>query len=420
MRDENSRQLNWGILYLLTVPLGAALVHFLDFSIGSFRVSGWMWLLYFLAAVLMFQAECTLNRRWRIDFPWHRWLPWVAFLWLSLIWCNGLGQRNVQDAMQISVPLVIAVVASMFGRRTEHLRLYFWAIAATLMILLIRVAMIRIHLIEDDDRTGARIFSITAVFLASAAIALSHHRVRWGWLMWVACLVVAAGTGSRTTTGVILLLPVLDPLNRNWLLKGSLLSALAVVGVGLFYTPQFQQRFFYDGHGTLTQVLHGDFLSFGRFEAWPAIYRKANEHCWFGAGVGEVTEFVPTVWPEEDKPHNDYLRLFFETGRVGFCLFWGTMILQYRDAVRRALNSTGLTKVAFGAAALGIWGFAILCLTDNVLIYNLYYNNLLFALLGLSYGVRRSQGGETSSPRTRMSVPVLPTTWPVATGGGAT
>ncbi|MCA9149685.1 MAG: O-antigen ligase family protein [Planctomycetales bacterium] len=419
-----NRQLNLGMLYLLMVPIGAALVHFLDFSIGNFRFSGWLWMMYFLAGAFLFQAEIALNRQSRVDFPWLAWLPWVAYLWMSLTWCDGLAQRNIQDAMQITVPLSIAVVASMFGRRLEHLRLYITAIVVTLVILLVRVAMIRLHIIVDEDRTGARIFSITAVFLASVAVALTHVKPTRGYLMWAACLAVAAGTGSRTTTGVILLLPVLNPLNRNWMVKGTLLGATCLAGIGLFYTPQFQQRFFYDGHGTLTQLVQGDFLSFGRFEAWPAIFAKAQEHGWFGAGVGEVTEFVPTVWPEEDKPHNDYLRLFFETGIIGFTLFWSTMYWQYRNAVRRALATDGLLRAGFGAAALGIIGFAILCLTDNVLIYNLYYNNMLFGMLGLCYGVAAaSANGVTNSPETVTSKlaqsPVLPTPWGQQIGGGA-
>ncbi|MCA9170079.1 MAG: hypothetical protein KDB23_20525, partial [Planctomycetales bacterium] len=65
-----NRQLNLGMLYLLMVPIGAALVHFLDFSIGNFRFSGWLWMMYFLAGAFLFQAEIALNRQSRVDFPW--------------------------------------------------------------------------------------------------------------------------------------------------------------------------------------------------------------------------------------------------------------------------------------------------------------------------------------------------------------
>ena len=47
---------------------------------------------------------------------------------------------------------------------------------------------------------------------------------------------------------------------------------------------------------------------------------------------------------------------------------------------------------------LAIWGFAILSLTDNVWIYNLYYNNLMFALIGASYGVAGAQDLQISHP----------------------
>lgn len=385
------RHLNLGTIFLMLVPLGAALVHFLNFDLGSFRVSGWLWVLYLLVAVVLIQAERSFNVNSWGHFPVKAWMPWLCFLWLSLVWCDGLSQRNVQDAVQITMPIVIGLMAGMVARRREHLQHYLMAAFAAIVVLSVRVLLIRMHVIDDVEQTGSRLFSITAVFIASVAVALTKQRFLLGHTIWVICLLVTACTGSRMTTGAILMLPVLNPLNRNLVWRGTMLASALLVAVGLFYTPQFQQRFFQDGHGSIRDLVQGNFLSFGRFEAWPAIFEEAKRHPIVGAGVGEVVEFVPQVWPEEDKPHNDFLRLFFETGLLGLTLFWSTMFWQYHQLVRRALKSDGLLQIGFGAASLGIWGFAMLCLTDNVLIYNLYYNNLLFGLIGLCYGISANE-----------------------------
>ena len=394
--DDTAKKLNFGTVFLMLIPLGAAVVHLMAFEVGRFRVSGWLWVIYLLAAAVLIQAELAFSRRRQTGFPVLAFLPWLSVVWLSLLWSSDVGFRNIQDALQISMPTLIGVTAAIYARDRGQFDAFLRAVHWSTGLMLCTVLG---SLVIGHELAGARTLSITAVFFGCLAIARTSepkHRLA-GYALWAVCLLLTAGTGSRTTTAVLLVLPVINPLNRNLLVRGGLLAAVVLSGIALFYTPQFQTRFFYDGHGTIGDVLRGDFLSFGRFEAWPAIFGKACQRPLWGAGVGEVVEFVPQVWPAEDKPHNDYLRIFFETGLLGTIIFWPTLILQYRRMRRLATQSTGRLRENCGAVCMGIVAFAMLAATDNVLIYNLYYNNLLFALLGLGYGVAAREADSTAS-----------------------
>jgi O-antigen ligase len=196
----------------------------------------------------------------------------------------------------------------------------------------------------------------------------------------------------------LLLAPVFHPLTRSRLWNALAMGMLLAAAVGLFYTPFFQQRFFYTGSGTLSDLFAGEFLSYGRFEAWPDIWDEAWRHPWLGAGVGSAYLFVPTVWPEMNHVHNDYLRIAFELGLAGLAVFVGLMAWQLWDIRRRIGNSQGALREAWAACWLGVILLLVTGLTDNTLVYNLWYTDPLFALLGAAYG---AAAGERSSNTAR-------------------
>jgi O-antigen ligase len=205
---------------------------------------------------------------------------------------------------------------------------------------------------------------------------------------WTFCLLVTVVTGSRMASLALLVAPIFHPLTRHraWNLIAA--GLLVLLALGLFYTPYFQQRFFYTGSGTLEDLFAGEFLSFGRFEAWPDIWDEAWLHPWLGAGVGTTYDFVPTVWPEMNHVHNDYLRLGFEVGLVGLAVFLGVVAYQLWDIRRQIRSSQGPLCEAFCACWLGLILLLVTGLTDNTLIYNLWYTDPLFALLGAAYGLQ--------------------------------
>jgi O-antigen ligase len=187
-------------------------------------------------------------------------------------------------------------------------------------------------------------------------------------------------------TVALLGIPVLFPRLRSQWIRVVLIGLSMVMAVGLFYTPTFQKRFFWKGHGTISQVLRGDFLTFGRFEVWPLILREALRHPVLGHGVGTTRTFVPTVWQDISLPHNDYLRVGFETGLVGLALFLSAAVAQFISLWRLKNRYGGLAEIVCSAGILGGLLFMVCALTDNPLTYAIWVTNPLFLLIGAAYG----------------------------------
>jgi O-antigen ligase len=161
----------------------------------------------------------------------------------------------------------------------------------------------------------------------------------------------------------------------------------AVLGIGLFYTPVIQKRFFEDGSGKLSEAFQGDYAGAGRFEAWPLIWEEARTRPLIGHGVGSAYDFVPEVWEDTNHCHNDYLRLFFETGVIGLAFFVFAAIYQL-VVLHRLIGSTrGAVRSAYVAVWLAFWAMLVSSATDNTILYNIYFTDSLFAILGAAYGV---------------------------------
>jgi O-antigen ligase len=197
-------------------------------------------------------------------------------------------------------------------------------------------------------------------------------------------------SGSRTATLVLLVLWLATPLSQN--LKSRLLAsgAMCALGLALFYSPIFQERFFpLEREGSLQQVLQGDYYGSGRFEAWPVVWEGAQKHIVFGAGAGEVGRFAEHEHlPDAVKrPLNDYLRVVFEFGTLGLAILIWTVAKQMRflHSLIREWNST--VHWALAASYLGFVAFLIFCCTENVLVYGVYFMHPLFAVTGAAIGL---------------------------------
>jgi hypothetical protein len=386
-----------GFLYLLGVPLTAGLATVERWDILGFNYTGFLWFFFLVGGGLLVLAEKTLPDGRRISFPVGPWLAWSTFLWLSLCWCEPLESRNVQDALQLTMPLLVGVVASLVVRSEDQLDRLLRVFGPTLFLLALSPLAAHLGLLSALGlKPTNRVLGLTTALVGCVFMARFPARVAGPLVGWALCLLLTAVTGSRMATLVLLLIPALHPLYRSLLWRVAVPLAIAGLGVVLFYTPIFQQRFFYDGSGTLTDVVNGDFLSFGRFESWPDIWDEAWRRPCLGAGVGSTYDFVPTLWENMHHVHNDYLRVGFEGGLVGLALFLGVLVWQLGDLRRRIRRSGGVVRAAFAASWLGFLVFMISSCTDNTLVYNLWYMDPLFAVMGAAYGMAGGGGNEPS------------------------
>lgn len=391
-----------GYLLVLTVPLAA--VFSLDgVRIAGFNYTGWIWVGQFLAALALLQAEMAVRHRLPHAFSCWPWCVFGALLASSLLWCDAWSLRNLQDLAQIGMPLIIGITASVFIRAERQLLVLLRCFGITAGISLLLLPAMKLGAVGNSEGLNERGLGLTAA-VAGTVLLAGTRRAFWPALAgWTICLLVTVLTGSRMATVCLILAPVLHPLFHKWIAKLLAIALMALLAVGVFHTETFQKRFFYSGSGTLADVWTGDFASLGRFEAWPAIWDEAWRRPILGHGVGTATKFVPTVWETVTHVHNDYLRLGFEIGLIGLTLFLLAMIWQLRTLRRllREAQPRSVLQHALAAAYMGLLVFLVLASTDNPLMYNIWFTNPVFALLGGASGVLHEQQIVNDSMRER-------------------
>jgi hypothetical protein len=338
-------------------------------------------------------------------------MPWLILLWVSLAWCRPLGRDHIQGALQTSMPLLVAIVSSVFVRTPAAYALLVRGFGAALVV------MVGFVLVDLTGVLSAakvplepRSLSLTLVIVSAVYFGELPDRPRATICVWLISLAITVITGSRMAMVALLALPILYPLHRRAWHRWGIVALLLVMAGGLFFTPTIQSRFFGDDKASAEGLMDPEAIGTGRFEAWPLILEEAWRRPWLGSGVGHSALFVPTVWPKMAHPHNDYLRVFLELGLVGVAIFLPTLVWQLVDIRRRIVRIPrdprsrryvhDPAQCAWVAAYLGLGAFLLTACTDNPLVYNIWFMDPLFAVLGAAYGL-------TSPPpsRPRLHIP---------------
>ncbi len=376
------RSLNIGWLYVLTMPYLAAIGAFDGFRIGGYRYTGWLWVLALGVAPLV-----LLLQRRAPAFPVRLWAPWAILVLASLAWVDELAAANLQDAFQIVAPVVVGIAASAVVHTEERLSRLFRAFWHVLVALILGFAVFG----RMGDLLSVRAMALTALLVGCVGIGRSRGAQVGGFALWMLSVLFTVASGARMATLALLALPVVYPdYRRRWMPLLAMVLAVSLF-LGMLMIPNFRARFFLNDQGTVTEVLQGKIWGSGRFKVWPQIYEQASQRPVLGWGVGETTKFVPTVWEGMRQPHNDYLRIFFEQGAVGLTMFLVTMTAQLVALFRRLRRTHGVLRRGFTVAFLGLCAFLIISVTENALVYSVWYMNPLFAILGASYGVDRAR-----------------------------
>lgn len=382
-----------GLLYVWATPLVASMATFPEWTIGGMLYTGWMWVLLFLLGIALLGVELVFRRESRVCFRWGPWAVWLGYLWVSLAWCNPIERRNLQDALQTSMPVLLAVLGSVFVRNEAQLRGLLKAFAITLLPL--AVIVVAPHLVKSlavEAALANRSAGLLAALIAAVMIAAYPPRLSFAVAGWTVCAALIAITGSRMAGLAALLVVPVHPGYTSW--KQRAVAALfpLVCMLIVFYTPGFQQRSFHGGEGGLGDLMEGDLNTSGRFEVWPMIWQAAGKHPVLGHGIGSASAFVAAVWPDMLHPHNDYLRVKFELGSVGLVILLSVIGWQMLDLKRKLRGTEGVVRHALIASFLGLALLLIVAATDNALVYNLLVTDPLFVLMGAAYGTLATRG----------------------------
>jgi O-antigen ligase len=375
------------VWYVLATPVIAGMST-LELQIGGLNYTGYLWAgLLPLGLILL-----AFNRLSGADpggiFPYWPWALWCVYVAASVLWCDELSRRNYQEVLQLAMPPIVGLIAASAIRTEAQLRALFVSFAiATVLLAGFALAYVSERFDMEWLNTHVRSAALTAT-LAGVVFMAAFPRRKWLPLAgWGVCILITTLTSSRIATAGLLMAPMIHPLLRHTFWKLSAACAIAGVGLALFYTETFQKHFFESGQGTLSDVFSGDFVDFGRADVWATIWNESWRQPWLGHGIGSAFDYVPLVWLDMYHVHNDYLRIFYELGLIGLFLFIAVMTWQMVTLRVQISKTDGIVRETFTAAWLGFWALLLSCVTDNTIIYHVFYINPLFAVLGAAYGV---------------------------------
>jgi len=375
-----------GYLYVLSVPYVAALSSISVPGVGGFQYTGFIWA-FMLAVGLLLIA---LNRQ-PISFPWKLWCPWFGYVFLSLTWGGIRWRYSLQDPAQMIAPLVVGMVAS-FAIRTEfQLESLMRGFKRCLLFVALVFAAFWYGPGAPYQEFGrgysVRPAAVTLAFIGCLFVGRMHRSAVGSALGWAACSAIAILSGSRTATLVILVLWLVTPLYRRLTSRMLLSAVMCLAALGLFYSPIFQDRFFQSGHGTITELIHGDFSGSGRFEAlWPAVWEAAQEKLVFGAGAGEAGRFAENNGLPDPTPLSGYLDVIFDYGLVGLLILI-CIVLKQMHVLHKLLRRDSPVTWALAAAYLGFFALLIFAWSEDIWFHGVNFLNPLFAITGAAIGV---------------------------------
>jgi O-antigen ligase len=392
IRSSGVTSRDLSLWYLWSIPVAAAIAGVKGLKIGPLEYTGYLWLSYLLVGLLLLQVQFAMDPKTKIRFPIIPWLPWLTLVWMSVLWISDFSFRNIQDGLQISLPFVVGMLASVTISTNLHVRRIYTSVAISLVMMTFELIAYRLGIFESVGlECDIRALSLSLVVFGGALAGWVPDQWTRPLIGWMTCIVLTFLAGSRMATVALLGVPILFPRLRSQWLRVALIVVSMLMGIGLFYTPTFQKRFFWTGHGTLTQVFRGEFLAFGRFEAWPKILTEAKLRPWLGHGVGSTRTFVPQVWQDISLPHNDYLRVGFETGIIGLVLYLTAATAQLISLWRIKNRGEGMVVIVSSSAILAGLLYMVCGLTDNPLTYAIWVTNPMFLLIGATYGLRQSK-----------------------------
>jgi len=355
-----------------------------DIVIG-FHLKGYAW--FFPLMIALFRLLKYTSRN---SLPYWIWAPWIAVVGIYLSLSDH--PNSLQRSVMLLCPILIGMAVSTIPITEVLLAKFLWA-CRYMVIALFGMVIINTGMAisgQLPEITGLAAESMTAVLLANIFAAEYAWRHRGALIFWLGAAMLPVIALTRTAMlGALLSLPApLAPLKIRK--RIVLIACLILAGWALFYSERVQRKMFYSGHGELNEISldNPDFRTTGRISMWNMLQPEIQKALYFGHGANAQEDFLLSHYGIRTQPHNDWLRLLFDYGYLGAGVFAICLIMQVLHAYRMAQRAAGLTKMLFQVGAICFIPFVLLMITDNVILYASFFNNLHFTIIGLAYASR--------------------------------
>lgn len=352
----------------------------------GFNLSGWLWVGILIVAVVLLAIRLT-----RVSFPVMLWLPWVAYSLSRIQEWNLLG---VQSTVQILLPVLVAASAStvdfssdLFESLDRWLRYSFIALATLFVTLVVPWAL------ADVENSGWITGGIIALFFQSYF--LCSYLLRGYTRFDLICVVTAISIPVLLTLrgpilgALALSTLVLAPLSV-WK-RGIIVTLVIVLGLVSFYSPRVQTKMFYTGQGSLSDLRkdNENLNTSGRSAMAGIVEQGLDDSVWIGHGANSAGQAVLAAGGQTHEIHNDWLRIRYNSGRLGVIIFSATMLAQVVLLLRAARRASMEGKLLLISGASCFIPFIIVMFTDNLLVYCQYFTAPHFLLIGYGYAAAR-------------------------------
>lgn len=373
---------------LLAFP--AAILAFLilssavSFSILGFRVTGWAWLGGLTMAVMVLAAKSASP-----VLPLALWAPWLLMV---AIYSFAGFDHSLQSAAQTICPVLVGLAASTLRPTEFALRGFLSLLRKGGILFLIVIVLLRLPMLllgRLPEVTGLAAEAISSLIFQSLFLCAYLLRKRKQDLVLFLCFAavpIITVTRGPILGSLMLLLCILAPLKLR--IRVLILSLALIAGVAAFHTDRVQKKMFWSGQGTLKDLKwdNTNLIKSGREAMWDELKLGIADQPWFGhGGNADAARLIRAGFPLY-LPHNDWLRILYNYGRVGCGLYILAMVGQVIHGLYMARRASPTGRILFFAALSAFVPYATLMMTDNILIYAQFFGNLQFLILGLAYG----------------------------------
>jgi O-antigen ligase len=267
---------------------------------------------------------------------------------------------------------------------------------------------------------SSRAFSLFAMTgLAWALAAWRYESRRWFWVAAGLTILVVVSLSRLAMVTALLMFPLawFSPRSgRAWVRTGLVVG---LVG-GLFYfaATRFEplhDRFFESGPSRPIHLGRLEVTGTGRASFWPATWDSFLESPWLGKGAGSAGQLISQLFPGNDHPHNDYLRILHDYGGLGL-LLWVLGLVTLAGRIWAAwvrADRTGEREAQLHLAAfLALVGLAVGMIANNPFVY-VFVMGPIAVVAGASVGRIAGLSGQQGTDQHvhSRSLPIVPQTF---------
>jgi len=153
------------------------------------------------------------------------------------------------------------------------------------------------------------------------------------------------------------------------------LTTFFILAYSIFLLPVVRNRFSFIGDEA---IFRGRTINTsGRTKIWRVIMEESSDSIFFGHGIGSSEDLVLNNFQTISQPHNDFLRIFFDFGILGFLVLFLIILLFVLDGRARP-NFTFANSSVFKIKTVLALQLFIFMLTDNPIVYPFYILPLFF------------------------------------------